>query len=80
MNLIEKYARNLDAIYENRTRGDYTFIGLLAEFARELRTEPIYSQATAVTNSKPHSRACGITKHEHGADCHTNCPTCHGKA
>lgn len=27
----------------------------------------------------PHSRACGYVKHDHGPDCHTNCPTCHGK-
>jgi hypothetical protein len=28
----------------------------------------------------PHSRACGITLHEHGTACHNNCPTCHGRA
>jgi len=27
----------------------------------------------------PHSRACGIKKHEHGPECHSNCPTCHGR-
>jgi uncharacterized protein (DUF1778 family) len=27
----------------------------------------------------PHSRACGIIPHEHGTDCHTNCPTCGGR-
>lgn len=27
----------------------------------------------------PHSRACGITRHDHGPDCHPNCPTCGGK-
>ena len=26
----------------------------------------------------PHSRACGIRKHDHGVACHSNCPTCHG--
>lgn len=25
-----------------------------------------------------HSRACGFRKHDHGRDCHQNCPTCHG--
>ena len=30
--------------------------------------------------SAPHSRACGIRKHEHGTSCHSNCPTCGGKA
>lgn len=29
---------------------------------------------------RPHSRACGIRAHEHGTACHTNCPTCGGKA
>lgn len=28
--------------------------------------------------SGPHSRACGIKRHEHGRDCHANCPTCGG--
>lgn len=27
----------------------------------------------------PHSRACGIKRHEHGRECNDNCPTCHGK-
>ena len=31
------------------------------------------------TDYRPHSRACGIRNHEHGPDCHPNCPTCHGK-
>lgn len=29
-------------------------------------------------DNRPHSRACGITPHEHGTWCHSNCPTCHG--
>lgn len=28
----------------------------------------------------PHSRACGIRKHEHGSECHSNCPTCGGRS
>jgi len=27
---------------------------------------------------RAHSRACGFRKHDHGRDCHPNCPTCHG--
>ncbi len=30
-------------------------------------------------DQRPHSRACGITRHDHGPDCHSNCPTCHGR-
>jgi hypothetical protein len=30
-------------------------------------------------DSRPHSRACGISKHDHGPACSTNCPTCSGK-
>ena|SRR6478735_9709535 len=30
-------------------------------------------------DNRPHSRACGWRKHDHGTDCHTNCPTCGGK-
>ena len=30
------------------------------------------------TDLRPHSRACGIRKHEHGRECHSNCPTCGG--
>jgi uncharacterized protein (DUF2267 family) len=34
---------------------------------------------TIDTDSRPHSRACGIREHPHGAACHSNCPTCHGR-
>lgn len=30
-------------------------------------------------DDRPHSRACGITPHNHGVWCHQNCPTCHGR-
>lgn len=29
---------------------------------------------------RPHSRACGITPHEHGLRCSSDCPTCGAKA
>jgi hypothetical protein len=29
-------------------------------------------------DNRPHSRICGISFHDHGVDCHPNCPTCHG--
>lgn len=38
------------------------------------------SGAEFLGRMRPHSRACGIGKHEHGAACSTNCPTCAGKA
>lgn len=28
---------------------------------------------------RPHSRACGWRRHDHGAECHSNCPTCGGR-
>jgi hypothetical protein len=28
-------------------------------------------------DERPHSRACGIYKHNHGRDCAVDCPTCH---
>jgi hypothetical protein len=31
-----------------------------------------------VKDKRPHSRACGIRPHDHGPECHGNCPTCHG--
>ena len=30
-------------------------------------------------DQRPHSRACGWRKHDHGVDCSSNCPTCGGK-
>jgi hypothetical protein len=36
--------------------------------------------APPLVDRRPHSRACGIVSHEHGADCHSNCPTCGGRA
>lgn len=29
-----------------------------------------------LSDPKPHSRACGITVHDHGVQCAPNCPTC----
>jgi hypothetical protein len=29
---------------------------------------------------KPHSRACGMAVHEHGASCSRDCPTCGGQS
>lgn len=34
---------------------------------------------TMSTDERPHSRACGVTPHEHGTGCHANCPTCGGR-
>jgi len=31
------------------------------------------------TTHRPHSRACGIRKHQHGPECNSNCPTCGGR-
>ena len=39
-----------------------------------LRTNP----AKQTEDRRPHSRACGIRKHDHGSECHSNCPTCGG--
>lgn len=33
---------------------------------------------TDIADERPHSRACGIIRHQHGPACHPNCPTCHG--
>lgn len=30
-------------------------------------------------DESPHSRACGITAHDHGPQCSADCPTCHGE-
>jgi hypothetical protein len=30
-------------------------------------------------DKRPHSRACGIRKHDHGPECSRNCPTCDGQ-
>lgn len=38
----------------------------------QVRPEP-------VKDERPHSRACGIKRHEHGTECSENCPTCGGK-
>lgn len=33
--------------------------------------------AFKVEDNRPHSRACGIQRHDHGSDCAPDCPTCH---
>lgn len=35
--LIKEYEKILDDIYDHRTRGDYTWYGLLAEFANKAK-------------------------------------------
>lgn len=37
--LIRIYAIKLGQVYDNRTAGDHTFTGILAEFARKLLEE-----------------------------------------
>ena len=32
-----------------------------------------------MTDRRPHSRACGWRKHDHGVDCAPSCQTCGGK-
>lgn len=34
--LIREYAGKLQAVYDNRTAGDFTFVGILAEFATDM--------------------------------------------
>lgn len=51
--LIKKYADRLQAIYDKKTAGDHTFLGVLSDFLREgdaLRTIP-------------HSKECKIYGH-----------------
>ena len=38
--LIREYAAEAERIYEARTAGDFTWVGLLAKFARELGVMP----------------------------------------
>lgn len=35
--VYKKYAAEIDKMYEQRTRGDYSSVGILSEFARELK-------------------------------------------
>jgi hypothetical protein len=45
----------------------------------EYRGWPIGWEKATKENTRPHGRACGWKAHEHGTDCHANCPTCHGR-
>lgn len=42
--------------------------------------QPLPDGAYDMIAQRPHSRACGWRKHEHGLACHTNCPSCGGRA
>ncbi|WP_138945266.1 hypothetical protein [Plantibacter sp. M259] len=48
----------------------------------ELAAAPVSLEAVKAetTDRRPHSRACGFRKHEHGTDCNPNCQTCHGRS
>ena len=39
--LIREYADKLQAVYDSRTAGDGTFVGILAEFGRKARIEEL---------------------------------------
>jgi hypothetical protein len=39
---------------------------------------PVEPEKPVAFKGGPHSRACGIKKHDHGTACHTNCHTCEG--
>jgi hypothetical protein len=42
-----------------------------------IRALPITEPAEPQTaHEQPHSRACGIQRHEHGTACHSSCPSC----
>jgi acetaldehyde dehydrogenase (acetylating) len=36
--------------------------------------------AVKTSDQRPHSRACGITRHDHGPACSRDCPTCGAKS
>jgi hypothetical protein len=37
---------------------------------------PEFTYGVPVKDNRPHSRACGIRKHDHGIECAPDCPTC----
>jgi hypothetical protein len=39
---------------------------------------PVEPEKPVALKGEPHSRACGWRLHDHGTECHTNCPTCEG--
>jgi len=41
--------------------------------------DPLPDMDSFPIDTRPHSRACGVTTHPHGSACSDNCPTCHGK-
>jgi hypothetical protein len=50
------------------------------EYKLYLQLHAKYAEAPAPSPIiGPHSRACGIHKHDHGPACSWNCPTCGGK-
>lgn len=74
---------------QGRGAGKSTLRALIAQRILDGDAEPLYevrpivhreSHSLAVALSGPHSRACGIRMHAHGAECSSNCPTCGGQA
>lgn len=52
--LLQKYADKLQEIYEKRTAGDHTFVGVLVEYEREKR----------ILNDVEHEPVCKIYGHD----------------
>lgn len=80
--LLIKSSRNTGTVFVKILRPDSAngmVVELPANNLKELAA--VLEQFGALADTKPvepHSRACGIRKHDHGPECSTNCPTCGG--
>lgn len=69
-----KNAENVKSLVQVPLTGEYL------EKYQQWQTEAFNLKARPdwVIDRRPHSRACGIYSHPHGAFCALDCPTCHG--
>lgn len=73
--LLEKYSDVLELIYKNQTAGDFTFVGVLAAYTRELNElrarqasflMPIPS--SGISDMKVTCNNCGHTLEDHSSE------------
>lgn len=76
-----------DALFKTSLIEGYDWLGTSSRYPtdEEIRSEvremaiELMSALSDLEVTQPHSRACGVLKHNHGTSCNANCPTCGGE-
>lgn len=77
----DPHARNAALAYAESCEPEYPHLAADLRAAVSAITDlGLTLGLTPAPDRRPHSRACGIRRHPHGPECHSNCPTCGGNS